>query len=68
MAKTVIDIDDDLLARSQEVLGTTTKKATVNAALKEVVRRAASRDFIEFARAGGLKDAADPDVMGHAWR
>jgi Arc/MetJ family transcription regulator len=68
MARTVIDIDEELLARSQEVLGTTTKKATVNAALMEVVRRAASRDFIELARAGGLKDVGDPDVMGDAWR
>ncbi len=34
MARTVIDVDDEALARAQEVLGTDTKVATVNAALR----------------------------------
>jgi Arc/MetJ family transcription regulator len=33
MARTVIDIDDEMLARAQRALGTTTKRDTVNAAL-----------------------------------
>lgn len=37
MAKTLIDIDDDALARAQQVLGTATKKDTVNRALVEAV-------------------------------
>lgn len=68
MAKTLIDIDDDLLTKSQAILGTTTKKETVNGALQELVRRAAAEDFLAFARDGGLRDAADPDVMAQAWR
>jgi len=37
--RTNIDIDDDLLAAAQEMAGTPTKKATVEAALAEFVRR-----------------------------
>ena len=34
MTKTLIDIDDEYLAAAQQALGTTTKKDTVNAALR----------------------------------
>ena len=37
--RTNIDIDDQLLAEAQAVAGTTTKKATVEHALRELVRR-----------------------------
>jgi Arc/MetJ family transcription regulator len=33
MARTVIDVDDEMLARAQRALRTTTKRDTVNAAL-----------------------------------
>lgn len=39
--KTPIEIDDDALALAAEVLGTKTKKDTVNAALREVGQRLA---------------------------
>lgn len=39
MTKVLIDIDDEALARAAEVLGTSTKKDTVNTALQETVRR-----------------------------
>jgi Arc/MetJ family transcription regulator len=68
MTKTLIDIDDDLLAKAAEILGTTTKKDTVNQALTRLVRIAAAERFIEFAREGGLDDLLDPEVMKGAWR
>jgi Arc/MetJ family transcription regulator len=37
MARTVIDLDDELLASVARELGTSTKKDTVNAALREVL-------------------------------
>ena len=37
--RTNIDIDDELLAEAQRLFGTKTKKATVEYALKELVRR-----------------------------
>lgn len=46
MAKTMIDIDEDLLAYAAEILGTKTKKATVDAALRAVTaRQARAREF-----------------------
>ena len=37
MARTVIDLDDELVASVAKELGTSTKKDTVNAALREVI-------------------------------
>ena len=39
IVRTNIDIDDELLARAQAVAGTKGKKATVEFALRELVRR-----------------------------
>jgi Arc/MetJ family transcription regulator len=37
--RTNIDLDDELLARAQQLAGTSTKRATVEYALAELVRR-----------------------------
>jgi Arc/MetJ family transcription regulator len=37
MSRTVIDLDDELLADVARALGTSTKKETVNTALREVL-------------------------------
>lgn len=37
MSRTVIDLDDDLVAEAARALGTRTKKDTVNNALREVL-------------------------------
>ena len=68
MPKTLVDIDPDLLAAAAAVLGTTTKKDTVNAALAEVARIAAAREHIDWLASGGLPDLADAEVMKGAWR
>ncbi|HEY3007435.1 MAG TPA: type II toxin-antitoxin system VapB family antitoxin [Micromonosporaceae bacterium] len=39
MTRTMVDIDEDSLAQAARVLGTRSKKDTVNAALREVVER-----------------------------
>ncbi|MEV0108718.1 type II toxin-antitoxin system VapB family antitoxin [Nocardia sp. NPDC050799] len=39
MSKLLIEVDDEALAEAQRLLGTATKKDTVNAALIEVSRR-----------------------------
>ncbi|MEW2142669.1 type II toxin-antitoxin system VapB family antitoxin [Micromonospora vinacea] len=48
MSRTILDVDDELLAEAGTILGTTTKKATVNAALKAVVDREKRRQFADF--------------------
>ncbi len=52
MSKTLIDIDDELLTWARQILGTTTKKDTVNGALREIVRQEAAREFVRLARSG----------------
>ncbi len=68
MTRTLIDADDELLERARVLLGTGTKKDTVNAALAQVVALDARRQFLDDARGGALTDAADGAVMDEAWR
>jgi Arc/MetJ family transcription regulator len=68
MAKTLIEIDDEYLATAQQALGTTTKKDTVNAALREVTALAARRRDLHRLTSGGLPDLEDEDVMQAAWQ
>jgi len=68
VTRTLIDTNDELLERAQAVLGTGTKKDTVNAALAQVVALNARRQFLDDARGGGLADAVDDAVADQAWR
>lgn len=68
MTKTLIDIDDGLLADASNALGTRTKKDTVHTALTEAVAAARRREHLALLRTGGLPDLSDPEVMGGAWR
>ena len=68
MTKTLIEIDDEYLAAAQQALGTTTKKDTVNAALREVTALAARRRDLHRLTSGGLADLENEDVMRAAWQ
>ena len=69
MAKTLIDIDDDLLEAARDVLGTSTKKDTVNAALREVLagqeRRRAAAELYAW---GQRNEPWDDSIRDRAWR
>jgi Arc/MetJ family transcription regulator len=39
MTKVLVEVDDDALAEASALLGTTTKKDTINTALRETVQR-----------------------------
>ena len=58
MSKVLIDIDDEALDRAAEILGTKTKKDTVNTALHETVQRldraAALAEMRELVAEGGV--------------
>lgn len=60
MARTVIDIDDKLLAEAAGILGTDKKVATVNAALADVVKRRKRQAFFDRLDAGLLPDLTGP--------
>ncbi|MFE2421577.1 type II toxin-antitoxin system VapB family antitoxin [Streptomyces hokutonensis] len=61
MTKTLIDIDEDLLAEAAIAFGTKTKKDTVTAALKEGVER--KKRALALARLAARADAGDFDLL-----
>lgn len=61
MTKTPVEIDDDALAAAAQVLGTTTKKDTVNAALREVSARLLRLRALE--QLGAMADQGDFDEL-----
>ncbi len=68
MAKTLIEIDEQYLAAAQRELGTTTKKDTVNTALREVAALAARRRDLQRFTSRRLPDLEDEDIMRAAWQ
>ena len=66
MSRTVVDLDDDALSLASEELGTTTKVATVNAALRRVANQRAAARMLEILDETGT-DLSDEAVRG-AWR
>jgi Arc/MetJ family transcription regulator len=46
MSVTAIDVDDESLERARRILGTRTKKDTINTALREVIRTRAVADLV----------------------
>lgn len=65
MRRTTLDIDEVMLAKAKEALGTTGVKDTVNEALLEVVRREAGKRLIK--RLKENEDLANPEIMARAW-
>ncbi|MET8703182.1 type II toxin-antitoxin system VapB family antitoxin [Kitasatospora sp. NPDC004723] len=72
MAKTMIDINEEALALAAEVLGTTTKKDTVNAALEEIGaryrREQALAQLVALADDGAFDKLLEPGFEEEAWR
>jgi Arc/MetJ family transcription regulator len=65
MTRTMIDLDDDLVARAAKELGTRTKKDTVHAALRAALRATAARSLLDrmAANADGVEDEALVNAM-----
>lgn len=62
MTRTNIDIDDELLEQAMQLFGTTTKKETVELALRRLVGKAMSREEALAMRGTGWD--GDLDEMG----
>ncbi|BDT84731.1 type II toxin-antitoxin system VapB family antitoxin [Nocardia cyriacigeorgica] len=66
MSKLLIDVDDQALAEAQQLLGTATKKDTVNAALVEIAQRLkrvkALNELTEMAEQGDFDMLLDKDA------
>ncbi len=63
MSRTVIDLDDELVADVAQALGTTTKKETVNTALREVLENRRRALALTRLRAAAAEGAFDLDVL-----
>ncbi|TQN42937.1 VapB protein of antitoxin of type II toxin-antitoxin system [Blastococcus colisei] len=64
MAKTLVDIPADKLARAQARLGTATKRETVERALDLVLEQAEQRELIMAVAAGQVSSHFTPEVLG----
>ncbi|MFF3605373.1 type II toxin-antitoxin system VapB family antitoxin [Streptomyces sp. NPDC002463] len=63
MSRTVIDLDDELLAEVAKALGTGTKKETVNTALREVLENRRRALALTRLRAAAGEGAFDLDLF-----
>ncbi|MGM7670599.1 type II toxin-antitoxin system VapB family antitoxin [Microbacterium sp. A93] len=68
MTKTIIDIDDVLLEQAMSFTGATTKKAAVNEALAQVVRRGEAMGYIDLLRSGVAIELDNADVTTDSQR
>jgi Arc/MetJ family transcription regulator len=67
--RTLIDIDDKLMARAKKVLGTSTKRETVTRALEEVVAAELRRKHLEqLLENPDFTPGRFADLMKQAWR
>jgi Arc/MetJ family transcription regulator len=68
--KTVIDLDPELTEAAAKVLGTTTKKDTVHAAMAAAVAAAEhrARRRSRLINSAGGPDLGDDETMAGAWR
>jgi len=69
MTKILVDVDDALMARAQQLLGGATKKAAVNEALSHLVRMRSQQEVLDWLRdTDPLADLRDPDIRARARR
>ncbi|MGW8365961.1 type II toxin-antitoxin system VapB family antitoxin [Streptomyces wedmorensis] len=65
MGVTNVDVDADVLAEAAKLLGTTTKKDTINRALEEVVQRHRRRAAYQRLAERGARGEMEP--LRRAW-
>ncbi|MFI0983092.1 type II toxin-antitoxin system VapB family antitoxin [Streptomyces sp. NPDC021093] len=54
MSRTMIDLDDEMVAQAKEIYGTKTKAAAVRAAVEDAVKRRLRQQFIDAVKSGEL--------------
>jgi Arc/MetJ family transcription regulator len=65
MRQARVDIDDEMLTKAREILGTNSIQDTVDEALLEVVRHDAGKRLIAWLKEN--EDLRNPEIMRHAW-
>ncbi|HEX3539934.1 MAG TPA: type II toxin-antitoxin system VapB family antitoxin [Acidimicrobiales bacterium] len=64
MSKTSVEVDQDIAREAADILGTHTLRATIDAALREVVH---AKRRLELIALLSQKDRFDFDASEHAW-
>ncbi|MHB1533764.1 MAG: type II toxin-antitoxin system VapB family antitoxin [Acidimicrobiales bacterium] len=64
MPKTSVEVDPDILQQAAEILGTTTLRATIDAALREIVH---ARRRLELVALLGQEGRFDFEAAERAW-
>ncbi|RKN06287.1 type II toxin-antitoxin system VapB family antitoxin [Streptomyces radicis] len=54
MSRTIIDLDDEIVAEAMRLYGTRTKAAAVRAAMEDAVKRRLRREFADAVKSGEL--------------
>jgi Arc/MetJ family transcription regulator len=67
MAKTSVDIDMDRLGQAKEILGTDTIRDTIDVAIREVIRRAATQNLVSLAESGAFAALLEPGAEERLW-
>jgi Arc/MetJ family transcription regulator len=66
VTKVLVDVDDEALAEAASLLGTTTKKDTINTALRETVQRLRRAEALtrlaEMGEAGAFDELLDKTI------
>ncbi|TQK72332.1 MULTISPECIES: type II toxin-antitoxin system VapB family antitoxin [unclassified Nocardioides] len=68
MTKTLIDVDEGLMAEAMAATGQPTKRGTVTEALEQVVRKARALEYLEHLRSGIASELDDAEVVAQAQR
>lgn len=68
MSKTLVDLDDAVIERAQQLSGIPTKRGVIAEALEQLVRRLELDQYTAFVTSGALDDLGDPDVIRAAQR
>lgn len=68
MTKRLVDVADDKLAEARNILGQTTIKGTINAALDEVIALNQRRRLLERLADQRGVDLGDEEIMREAWK
>jgi Arc/MetJ family transcription regulator len=67
MAMTSVDIDDEALEQASRILGTKTKRDTLNAALREVIRARAAAELVEFLSSDAIEYRDHRTLRRDSW-
>lgn len=68
MARTLVDLPDELVARAMELTGAPTKKSMITQAIRDLVNRESQLAMIDWVETGGLPGITDPEVRADARR